>query len=415
MIDRIVILGGSSVYTPEFIVSALKHNILIDELVLVGKPGRKLDIVSAFCQRLVDKNGYATKIIAETDVAEAVKNASHIINHVRIGGMKARLRDEKWPPQFDMIGSDSLGAGGIANALRTLPVVFDFARVIEEHAPNAILINLTNPVGVMVEALSRFTPLKVIGINDLPSVYIRKVAALIGRAPEEIQVNYIGLYDLGWIQDVKVDGISRMSQVLDLIDSCEEDDFDYRLINLFRMIPTRATGLYFHRQEALKQQLSCARFRAEILMDAEKRILKMYANSSLNSVPDLTRQRNALWYEYTLTPLLQALESPKPSSMVLCVPNGGAISDLPDYCSVEIPVCVNNKSLKTRKVGMFPHFLRGMYHAIKESDRLVIEAVRHKSYECALQALAVNPFVNSVDKAREFLNRIMRKDNLELH
>lgn len=415
MINRVVILGGSSVYVPEFVVSTLKHNLLIQELVLVGKAGRKLDVVSAFCQRLVNKNGYDTKIIAETDVARAVEGANYIINHVRVGGMKARIRDEKWPPQLDMIGSDSLGAGGIANALRTLPVVLDFARTIEEVAPRATLINLTNPVGIMVEALTRYSALKTIGINDLPAVYARKVASLLCREPDGIQVNYIGLYDLGWIQDVKVDGISRMSQLLEMIENSDEDDFDYGLINLFRMIPTRANSMFFHRQEALKQQQSCARFRAEVLYDAEKRILKMYADPSLNSVPDLTRQRNALWYEYTLTPLLQALENPKATSMVLCVKNDGAIPDLPDYCSVEIPVCVTKRSLKTRKVGMFPHFLKGLYHAVKESDRLVIEAVRHKSYECALQALTVNPFVNSVDKAKEFLGRVIRKDSLELH
>jgi len=415
VIDRITILGGSSVYIPEFLSTVLAHNIVVDELVLLGKPGRKLDAVSAFCQRLVDKNGHATRIIPETNVQSAVSDASYIINHVRIGGMKARIRDEMTPPQLDMIGSDCIGAGAVINALRTLPVIMEFARIIESVNPKAMFINLTNPVGIIVEALNRQTSLNVMGVNDLPSLYTRKIAALLGRSAEEIQVNYLGLHDLGWIQDVKVNGSSRMRKVLDLIAESEDKDFDQSLINLFHLIPTRHAGLYFHRSEALKYQQSCARFRSQLLHDAEKRILRLYSNPALNSVPDLTHQRNPQWYEYTVIPLLTALENSRPSPLVLCVQNQGAISDLPEKSSVEIPVAVNCKGYKTGKIGMLPRFLKGFFCAVKESDRLVIEAVRHRSYEHALQALAVNPFVPSVDKAREFLDRAVCQDNLELH
>ncbi|MCK5861120.1 MAG: hypothetical protein KAH38_01455 [Candidatus Hydrogenedentes bacterium] len=414
MIDRITILGGSSVYIPEFVSTALAHNIIIRELVLLGKPGRKLDSVSAFCQRLVDKNGHATKIIPETDVETAVRDASYIINHVRVGGMKARIRDEMTPPQLDMIGSDSIGAGAVINALRTLPVVLNFAHTIERVNPDAVIINLTNPVGIIVEALNRITPLKVMGVNNLPGVYIRKVSTLLGRTPNEVQTNYLGLHDLGWIQDMKVNGKSRMRKVLDLIETSDDDEYDRSLISLFHMIPTRHAGLYFRRSEALKYQQSCARFRSQLLHDTEKRILHLYANDTLNSVPTLTQQRNPLWYEYTLIPLLKALESSKSTSMVLCVQNQGAITDLPDKCSVEIPVTIGKKDFKAAKIGLLPRFLKGFYCAVKESDRLVIEAVRHKSYDHALQALAVNPFVPSTDKAREYLDRALRQDKLEL-
>ncbi len=415
MIDRVTILGGSSVYIPEFVSTALANNILIKELVLLGKPGRKLDAVSAFCQRLVDKNGHATRIIAETDVAAAVKGAQYIINHVRVGGMKARTRDEMAPPQFDMIGSDCIGAGAVINALRTLPVVFEFAQTIEAVNPGAVFINLTNPVGIIVEALHRTTALNVVGINDLPAVYTHKIASLLDRAPHEIEVDYIGLHDLGWIQDVKLGGVSRMRKVLDMVANSDDEEYDQELIELFRMIPTRHAGLYFHRHEALQYQKSCARFRSQLLLDAEKRILRLYGNTALNSVPDLTRQRNALWYEYTLAPLLKALESRKTATMVLCFQNNGAISDLPDKCSVEAPVTVGRKAFKTSKIGLMPRFLKGFFCAVKESDRLAIEAARHKSYEHALQALAVNPFVASVDNARDYLKRAIRQEKLELH
>ncbi len=415
MIDRIAVLGGSSVYIPEFIVSILTHSILVKELVLMGKPGEKLDVVGKFCQRLINKNGYDTKIILETDAVAAVAGANYIINHIRVGGMKARIRDEKTPPQFDMLGGESLGPGAVINLLRTLPVVFDFAKIIQDVNPRATVINLTNPVGALVEALYRYTALNVVGISDLPNIYTRKIAALLGREPDEIQVNYVGIYDLGWIQDVKVDGVSRMNQLLGHIENSDDDDFDHDLIRLFRMIPTRALGMYFHRYDTLKEQQTCSRLRSEILYDAEKRLLKMYQKSSLNAVPELARQRNARWYDYTLVPLLQQFEAPDNATNILCVKNDGAITDLPDESCVEVPVTISAKGLKHRKIGMLPHFLKGLFCSLKESDRLAIEAVRHNSYDNALQALAVNPFVPSLNKAKEYLDRALRQEGFALH
>ncbi len=415
MSDRSAILGGSSVYIPEFIVSMLTHNILVKELVLMGKPGDKLEVVGKFCQRLINKNGYDTKVILETDTAAAVAGANYIVNQIRVGGMRARIRDEKSPPQFDMIGSESLGAGAVVNLLRTLPVVLEFAQVIQEVNPKAIVINMTNPVGAIVEALFRYTPLKVLGISDQPGIYTRKMADLLGRDPEAIQVNYVGLFDLGWIQDVKVDGVSRMNHLLGHLESNDDDDFDHDLIRLFRMIPTRALGMYFRRHEVLKQQQTCSRFRSEALYDAERRLIKMYQKPTLNSVPELTRQRNARWYDYTLVPLLTQFESAEPATNILCVRNSGAISDLPEDCSVEVPVCIEAKGVKPRKIGMLPYFLKGLFCALKESDRLAIEAVRHNSYENALQALAVNPFVSSLGKAKDYLDQAIRQEHFVLH
>jgi 6-phospho-beta-glucosidase len=324
------------------------------------------------------------------------------------------MRDEKIPPQFDMVGNESLGAGGIINLLRTLPVVFEFAETIQEVNPKALFINVTNPVGSVVEALFRYSSLKVVGVSDLPGIYSRKIADLLGREPEAIQVNFVGIFDLGWIQDVKVDGLSRMNQLLSHIENSEDDDLDHGLIRLFRMIPTRALGMYFHRQEILKQQQKCARFRSEILYDMEKRLLKMYQKPTLNTVPDLARTRNAHWYEYTLIPLLQQFESDEPANNILCVENKGSITDLPDGCSVEVPVCITAKGVKPRKVGMLPRFLKGLFCSLKESDRLAIEAVKHNSYDNALQALAVNPFVPSLTKAKDLLDRVIRQEHFNL-
>lgn len=415
MIERIAILGGSSVYTPEFILSVISHNLNVREIVLLGRDSRKLPVVAAFCQRVLDKSGFPAKVTGTTNLEQAVEGAKYVLNHVRVGGMKARVRDEKGPPKQGMIGDESLGAGGFANAMRTLPVILDFAERIEKVNPDCTFINLTNPMGIVMEALIRHCRLKVIGVCDLPGIYVKKVAQILHREVHELQVDYIGLNHMGWIQDVRIAGRSCIGTVLERIELSREDGFDYALIDLFRMIPTRTVSLYFHVDEILKRQQTCTRFRAETLHEAERQILKLYEDTHLCEVPDLTRERNAVWYEDTILPLIEALETGKAENLILCVRNDGAIRDLPEDCSVEVPVQVTKNGVKPKKVGSCPHFLKGLFMTVKESDRLTVEAVLHKSREHALQALTVNPLVPSLDAAERCLARIVKEEKLELH
>ena len=415
MINRLTILGGSSVYVPEFIHSLISHNLLPKEVVLYGRKGSKLDTVAAFCERLIKKSGFPSIITASTNLEDAVKDAKYVLNHVRIGGMKARVCDEKLPPAMGMIGDESLGAGGISNALRTLPVVLDFATRIEKVNPDCTFINLTNPLGVVVEAITKQTKLRAVGICDLPDTYTQKVARLLELPEEELFFDYIGLNHMGWIQNVRHGKSNIMYKVLDAIHDQRPDDFDYDLIELFRMIPTRTVSLYFHADRILKEQKNTALFRGEVLHEAEKQILKVYSDTHLNEIPSLTRERHTPWYEHTLMPLLHAFEGRKKETRILCVRNEGAIRDLPHDCSVEVPTEVNSKLLAPRHVGDSPHFLKGLFQTVKESDRWVIEAVLHKSYEYALQALTIHPLVPSLETARRYLDKVLETENIELH
>jgi 6-phospho-beta-glucosidase len=181
------------------------------------------------------------------------------------------------------------------------------------------------------------------------------------------------------------------------------------------MIPIRTVGVYFNQAEILKKQHSCSRFRAEVLHEAEPQILKLYQNDHLCELPDLTRERNAIWYEETIIPLIEALESRGERNLILCVRNGDSIRDLPEDASVEIPVAVSKRGLAPHLVGDCPRFLKGLFTAVKESDRLAIEAARHKSYEYALQSLVINPLVPSLQSAKRFLDTIIKEEALELH
>ena len=415
MIERITILGGSSVYTPEFILSAISHNVNIKEIVLIGRDGQKLPVVARFCQRLVNKSGFPTVIQHTTNLAEGVRGANYILNAIRVGGMQARLRDEKMPVKCGIIGDETLGAGGFSNALRTVPVVLEMAKQIERVAPEATFINLTNPTGIVVEALTRYSRLNVIGVCDLPGICVKEIAEVMRCSPADLWVDYIGLNHFGWIQDVKFEGRSCMASLLERLERSREDGFDHELIELFHMIPTRTVGLFFHKAEVLKRQQACVQFRAEALHEAEQQILRLYHDEHLCEIPPLARERNAIWYEETIIPLIQALESRSNHDFVLCQRNRDCIRDLPEDASVEVPVQVSKKGLKPHVAGSCPRFLRGLFMSVKESDRLAIEAARHRSYEYALQSLIVNPLVPSLQAAKKYLDMVMREENIELH
>lgn len=415
MIDRIAVLGGSSLYIPEFIASILSHNLCVQEVTLIGRTEAKLAIVAKFCQRLADKSGFPLKITHTTDLTEGVRDAAFILNNIRVGGMSARLRDEKMPPRFGLIGDETLGAGGIANGLRTLPVLFQIASTIEAAAPNAVMINLTNPLGICMEGLTKYTQLKVVGICDLPETTIKKTIELLRLNGNDWVVDYIGLNHVGWIQDVRVGGRSCMSRAIDRILRENDEFFERALVELFRLIPVKPVHLFFYRDSVLKKQQALARFRAQELQEAEEQILALYADPHLNEIPALTRARNAVWYRDTIVPLIKALSNKAEQRFILCTKNNGAIRDLPEDASVEVPAVVSQKGWVVQPVGSCPRFLKGLFISIKESDRLVVEAVRHRSYEYALQALAVHPLVGSLESARAYLDQVIKDDNLELH
>lgn len=415
MIERITILGGSSVYIPEFVQSIIYRNVNVKEIVLYGRKGRKLPIVADFCQRLFKRSGLPTTVIPSTNLEEAVTGATYVINHVRVGGMEARLRDETLPLKAGMIGDEALGAGGLACALRTLPVVLEFGRVLDKVNPGATVINLTNPQSAVVEALTRRTGLRVIGACNLPASYAPKVAELLRCPTDHVDINYIGMNHMGWIQDIKVNGASCMVQFLERLETSGENGFDKGLVELFRMVPTLRAGIYFHQDRVLKNQKGCARFRAQVLQEAEEEILRLYEDEHLVEIPELTRRRNAAWYDGTITPLLQALEDKKEHGHIVCIRNDGAVRDLPNDCSIEIPAKISAEGVRPLPVGSCPRFLKGLYCMLKESDRLILEAVRRKSYETALQAFAINPFVPSVEGARRFLDMLTQEEPLDLH
>jgi len=415
MIDRIALHGGSGVNTPAFIASIISNNLPVGEVTLIGRSECKLKLVAAFCQRLLDKNGFPTRIIPTCSLEEGVRDASYVINQIRVGGLASRVRAERIPPCFGMIGDEGVGAGAIMNAIRSVPEVLRIAQEVEQINANCFFIDLTNPVGILVEAVHRHTNLKVVGACNAPMSCIQKIGEILHLESSMLTVDYFGLNHFGWIQDIRSNGRSHLDRLVDRIQKKQLDGFDPELVRVFRMIPVPFVSFFFRTNALLKRQQARVKYRGEELLEVEQDLLNIYGANTINELPQRLKDRNPVWYKTTILPLIEALEKDEPTEIIACVPNQGCFRDLDDNASIEITTRVSKKGIApARQIGESPPLLKGLFTSLKTSDRLAIEAATKRSYELALQALAIHPLVPSIAMAEQYLEHTNEEENLGL-
>ncbi len=414
MINRLAILGGSSVYIPVFLSALMQNNVRIKEIVLIGTNQEKLNIVSAFCKRMVDNVGYPLKVNETTSVELGIEGAEIILSHIRVGGFLARIAYERKPINCDLIGDESFGAGSFLNAFYTLPVMLEIGKKISSINPKAYVINMTNPMGLVVETLTRFAGLtRVIGVCESVTSYKQLIARLLNVSEKNISLQYIGLYHLGAICDVYLHGRSIMVELIEKLEKEKIPSFDHEIISTFNAIPSRALSIFLRKSDYLKEQKKKTQLRSEILYEHETKILNIYKNQRVNSIPDVVYERNPSWYDEIIIPLICALNKYCFDEHIICIPNKDYLSEFPFDTSIEIPCKINKKEIKPSIQTKLPEFFRGLFLTAKESDRLITEAIINKSYNCALKALAINPFVDSFTKARLFLDEFIQTEKIE--
>ncbi len=415
MIDRIALNGGSGVNTPAFVASIIAKNLPVAEVALIGRSECKLNLVAAFCQRLLDKNGFPTRVIPTCSLEEGVRGASYVINQIRVGGMAARVRAERVPPCFGMIGDEGVGAGAIMNAIRSVPEVLKIAKEVEQVNPDCYFINLTNPVGILVEAIHQNTNLKVVGACNAPMFCVSKLCEILHVDPELLDVDYFGLNHFGWIQDIRANGRSQLDRLVDRIYKKQLNGFDPEIVRVFRMVPVPFVSFYFRTNALLKRQQARVKYRGEELLEMEQELLRTYQANATTELPQRLKDRNPVWYKTAVLPLISALESESSMEMICCIPNRGCIRDLDEDASIEVTTRVDKKGIvPARQIGESPPLLKGIFNTLKTSDRLAIEAAIKRSYDLALQALAIHPLVSSIAMAEKYLEHTNQEENLGL-
>jgi 6-phospho-beta-glucosidase len=314
--------------------------------------------------------------------------------------MAARILDEKIPLSHGVLGQETVGAGGLANALRTIPESLRIAAEVEKRAPDAWFLNFTNPSSIITQALIQHSGLrKVVGLCNVPINSQRCLADLLGVGEQELWLDWIGLNHLGWIRDVQVNGHSRMSEVLELLQKYPTEEararfpFEASLYETLQMVPTYYLRYYYATSRAIEDVRTAGKTRGEVVAEIERDLLARYNDPRMDVKPPELSLRGGALYSEAAFRLIYSLLSDRRDIQVLIVRNDGAIPELPVEASVEIPCVVGSAGPSPIARGKLPPSTRPLFEAVKTSESLCIEAAVQGSKRLARLAMWANPLV----------------------
>ncbi|MFZ4451204.1 6-phospho-beta-glucosidase [Salibacterium aidingense] len=417
---KITVIGGGSSYTPELIEGIIEHNerLGVSKICLVDVPEgqHKLSIIEKLARRMIQKAGSPVELTATLDRQAAIKDASYVITQIRVGQLEMRRNDEYISLKHGVIGQETTGAGGFMKALRTIPVLLDICRDIEKLAPDAWLLNFTNPAGLVTEAILKHSSVNVIGLCNNPINYYKKFSQMYNTAIEKISITFIGINHLIWITELHVNGKSRIADILtgksDSYEAINIPSFGWDLdfLQSLQAIPCGYHKYYYQTERLLDQQLEQYRknqTRANQVDKVEKELFEIYQDPSLDEKPHALEQRGGAYYSEAAVRLMTSLHSNSRYIHTLNVRNNGAISCLPEDACIETNCVVESHRVTPLQVENVPVQIRGLLQVVKAYEELTVEAAVTGDKGMALQALTLHPLIPSAEKAKELLEQML--------
>lgn len=415
---KVAVIGGGSSYTPEIINGFLDkiETFPVKELWLMDISRERLDIVGKFAQRMVKEKGSPFKVHLSSDRRKAIEDAQYIITQLRVGGMAARREDEYLGRRHGIIGQETTGVGGMAKALRTIPVILSIAQDIKEVSSDALLVNFTNPAGLNTEALARFAPeVQTVGVCNVPITTKIRILKNIGYniSHEHAQLNTLGLNHLSWHRGMTVDGEDVWPQVLEkYIEGHFEDPphviFPAEMIRSLRVLPNPYLQYYYFTEKKLKEQEKWPPSRAEQVIEIEANLLRQYSEPNRTEPPDDLMKRGGAHYSTVATQLLDAHYNDLDETQILNVPHNGAISGYPGDWVLEMPCKVNRNGVKPIKADPLPSACNGLLASVKNYELLTVKAAVYGDRDVAYQALLAHPLGPSADKVEAVLQDLLK-------
>lgn len=411
---KIVTIGGGSSYTPELVEGFINRydTLPIKELCLADIPEgkEKLETVGALAQRMVKKAGLPMKVTLSYDRKEALKGADFVTTQMRIGRLPARILDERIPISHGMIGQETNGAGGMFKAFRTIPVILDIVKDIQEICPDAWLINFTNPAGMVTEAIYRYTDFKrAIGLCNVPVNMVSGFAKMLNAKEEDVTMEIQGVNHFIFATDVFVNGVSRFDELLDRYANLKEEDtiqmknfvslpYSPSFIKGLKAIPCPYHNYYFYTKEQLEEeqeQFKTGTVRGEVVSKTEDELFELYGHEELAVKPKQLEMRGGAKYSDAACNLIQSIYNNTGDIQYVDVRNNGAIADLPMDSAVEVACRITADGPKPVATGALKLPISGYVHMMKSFERLVCEAAVTGDRDLAVTALNINPLCPS--------------------
>jgi len=434
---KLALIGGGGVRAPLFVQAALRRatRMSLDEICLMDVDARQLELAGRLCQELARREGAATRITTATAAAKALSGAHYVITAIRPGGLDGRIADERIALDIGVLGQETTGAGGFAMALRSIPAILDYARLIADLCPDAWLINFTNPAGLVTQALRDEGFERVVGICDSANGAQRAVARWAGVPDETVITELFGLNHLSFTRSAMVDGRDLLPDALaddDFLDGSVQRVFEHEVVRRHGMWLNEYLYYFYYAEKAVMAVRGISR--GEEIKAMNARLLPRLeaandAGAALDLYFDYERERSASYmrgasqsgsgsasnhagddgegYAGVALDVVEALSGGKRVRTGLNVPNGGAIEDLRDEDVVEVSCHVDACGIQPVHFGPMPERQSYLVKAVKNYERLAVEAIRTRDRRLAVDALVAHPLVLSYSRARPLVDRYL--------
>jgi 6-phospho-beta-glucosidase len=409
---KLAVIGAGSTYTPELVSGLMRERepLGLTELVLHDIDRERLDTVGGLAARMLarDSSGDAISLQLTGELDRALEGARAVLIQIRVGGQAARLRDETIPARCGCVGQETTGAGGLAKALRTVPVVLEIAsRARELAASDAWIVDFTNPVGIVTRALLD-NGHRAVGLCNVAINFQRQIAALLGVSPERVLVDQVGLNHLTWIRAVWLDGDDVLPDVIAQHGAALADAIEQPLALIERLgaIPSYYLR-YFYAERAVVQEQRSRPPRAQVVAEIERDLLEMYRDPSLAEKPALLNQRGGAFYSEAATQLVASLIGDRGDPQVVDIRNNGTLAGLQNDDVAELPARVTGDGARPLPQSPLAPELLGLVQHVAAYERLAAQAAMTRSLDTARLALLAHPLVREYELADALLEPLL--------
>ncbi|WP_030804713.1 6-phospho-beta-glucosidase [Streptomyces sp. NRRL S-337] len=398
---KLAVVGGGSTYTPELIdgFARLRDVLPLTELVLVDPAQDRLERVGGLARRIFARQGHPGRITWTDDLEAGIDGADAVLLQLRIGGQAARNQDETWPLECGCVGQETTGAGGLAKALRTVPVVLDIAERVRRTNPDAWIVDFTNPVGIVTRALLQAGH-KAVGLCNVAIGFQRKFAALLGVAPDQVVLEHVGLNHLTWERSVRVAGEDVLPKLL--TEHADALAADLRLprhvLERLGTVPSYYLR-YYYQHDAVVEESRGKPSRAAEVAAIEQQLLAHYADPTLDEKPELLSRRGGAYYSEAAVALTSSLLADTGDTQVVNALNNGTLPFLPDDAVIEVPATVDATGATPLPVRPLEPLYAGLIAHVTAYEQLALDAALHGGRDRVFAALLSHPLIGQIDRA----------------
>ncbi|WP_127498636.1 6-phospho-beta-glucosidase [Actinoplanes solisilvae] len=413
---KIAVIGGGSTYTPELVDGFARLGSMVTELVLIDPAAPRLEIVGAFAARILTEFGHPAKLWWTTDLDAGVTDADVVLIQLRVGGQQARIADETFPLDCGCVGQETTGAGGLAKALRTVPVALDVAARVRRRArPGAWIIDFTNPVGIVTRALLDAGH-RAVGLCNVAIGFQRRFAEHLRVTPPEVTLEHVGLNHLTWERAAYVDGVDRLPSLLSShLDSLAASvDLPPRVLSLLGNVPSYYLS-YFYDHDRHVRESQGAPTRGQRVAELEATLLEMYRSPSLVEKPALLAERGGAYYSEAAVGLIASLHGYDDAAVhSVNVRNEGTLPFLPDESVIEVSARASVSGPEVLPLNPLPPDLSGLISHVSGYEELALDAALRGGRDRVYHALLAHPLIGQHDRADRLADKLIASGRAHL-